>query len=135
VGSPHRQLLEQSRDAFNERDPEAWNAAWNGDCEWHPFLTAREEGDPGYHGHNGVRAWFEDVDEMFSGIHVELETYREVGDRLLVLGEMTARRKADGEEVHNQVAWVVEPRGEKLQRGWSYPTHEEAQSAAEEAAR
>jgi ketosteroid isomerase-like protein len=134
VGSPYQQLLEQSRDAFNERDPEAWNAAWNGDCEWHPFLTAREEGDPGYHGHNGIRAWFEDVDEMFSEIHVELETYREVGDRLLVLGEMNARSKSSGEQVHNQVAWVVEPRGEKLQRGWSYSTHEEAQRAAEDAA-
>ena len=45
-----RELLEQSRDAFNARDPEAWLAAWNPDCEWHPYLTAREEGDPGYHG-------------------------------------------------------------------------------------
>jgi ketosteroid isomerase-like protein len=135
MAATYRQLLEQSRDAFNERDPEAWNSAWNADCEWHPFLTAREEGDPGYHGHNGIRAWFEDVDEMFSEIHVELETYREVGDRLLVLGEMRARNRASGDQVHDQVAWVVQPRGEKLQRGWSYPTHEEAQRAAEDAAR
>jgi hypothetical protein len=112
-----RKLLEQSRDAFNARDPEAWNEAWNGDCEWHPFLTAREEGDPGYHGHNGVRAWFEDVDEMFSEIHVDLEQYRQIGHRLLVL------------------AWVVEPRGEKLHRGWSYGSHAEGERAAEEAAR
>ena len=69
----YRELLAQSRDAFNDRDPEAWIEAWNPDCEWHPFLTAREEGDPGYHGRNGVRAWFEDVDEMFSEIHVDLE--------------------------------------------------------------
>ncbi len=129
MGSRYQQLLEQSRDAFNERDPEAWIAAWNADCEWHPFLTAREEGDPGYHGHNGIRAWFEDVDEMFSEIHAELETYREVGDRVLVLGEMNARRKGSGEEVHNEVAWVVEPRGEQLQRGWAYASHEVRSSA------
>jgi ketosteroid isomerase-like protein len=135
MGARYRQLLERSRDAYNARDPEAWIAAWNTDCEWHPFLTAREEGDPGYHGHNGIRAWFEDVDEMFTDMHVELETYREVGDRLLVLGEMNARRKGSGEEMKVDVAWVVEPRGEKLQRGWSYPSHEDAQRAAEEAAR
>jgi hypothetical protein len=135
MGSPYRQLLEQSRDAFNDRDPEAWIMAWNADCEWHPFLTAREEGDPGYHGHNGIRAWFEDVDEMFSEIHVELETYREVRDRLLVLGEMNARRRGGGEEVHNEVAWVVEPRGEQLQRGWAYGSHADGERAAEEAAR
>ena len=131
----HGRLLGQSRDAFNARDPEAWIAAWNADCEWHPFLTAREEGDPGYHGHNGIRAWFEDVDEMFSEIHVDLETYRQVGDRLLVLGEMKATARATGLERSSEVAWVVEPRGEKLQRGWSYPTHEEARRAAEETAR
>jgi ketosteroid isomerase-like protein len=131
----YRRLLEQSRDAFNARDPDAWNAAWNGDCEWHPFLTAREEGDPGYHGHNGVRAWFEDIDEMFSAIHVDLEQYREVGHRLLVLGEMQATARGTGEEVKSEVAWVIEPRGEKLHRGWAYESHADGERAAEEAAR
>src|SRR3954454_8309941 len=118
--STYRQLLEESRDAYNARDPEAWIAVWTPDCEWHPFLTAREEGDPGYHGPNGIRAWFEDVDLMFSAIHVDLETFREVGNRLLVLGSMTATRRAGGEEVESEVAWVVEPRGELLWRGWAY---------------
>jgi ketosteroid isomerase-like protein len=131
----NRRLLEQSRDAFNQRDPEAWISAWNADCEWHPFLTAREEGDPGYHGHNGVRAWFEDMDEMFSEIHVELEQYRQIGDRLLVLGDMRATRRATGEEVRSEVTWVVEPRGGKLQKGWSYGSRAEGERAAEEADR
>jgi ketosteroid isomerase-like protein len=124
MATSHQELLERSRDAFNDRDPEAWITAWNADCEWHPFLTAREEGDPGYHGHNGIRAWFEDVDEMFSEIHVELETYREVGDRLLVLGQMEAKSRPSGAEVRSEVAWVVEARGEKFQRGWAYDSHE-----------
>jgi hypothetical protein len=46
----YRTLLEQLRDAYNDRDPEAWVAVWNSDCELHPFLTAREEGDPGWVG-------------------------------------------------------------------------------------
>jgi len=133
--SPHQRLLEVSRDAFNARDPEAWLEAWNPDCEWHPFLTAREEGDPGYHGPNGIRAWFEDVDEMFSEIHVELDRFREIGDRLLVLGQMKATDRVSGAEVSSEVAWVVEPRGEKLQRGWAYRSHEEAERLTEEAAR
>jgi len=133
--STYQHLLEQARDAFNARDPELWLAAWNPDCEWHPFLTARDEGDPGYHGPNGIRAWFEDVDEMFTDLHVELHTFREVGNRLLVLGEMTAKRRVGGEQVTSEVAWVVEPGGEKLQRGWSYGSHEEARRAVEEAAR
>jgi ketosteroid isomerase-like protein len=126
----YQDLLEQLRDSYNDRDPDAWVAIWNADCEWHPFLTAREEGDPGYHGHNGMRAWFEDVDEMFEEMHVELGQFREIGDRLLVLGRMAARRRGSGDEVESDVGWVVEPKGEKFQRGWAYTSHEEAERAA-----
>jgi ketosteroid isomerase-like protein len=130
----YQALLERLRDSYNRRDPEAWVDVWNPDCEWHPFLTARVEGDPGYHGHNGMRAWFEDVDEMFEEMHVDLEQYRQVGDRLLVVGRMTARDRVNGAEVSSEVAWVVEPKGERFQRGWAYTSHEEAERAAREAA-
>jgi ketosteroid isomerase-like protein len=129
------QLLEQAADAYNRRDPDAWVALWSPDCEWHPFLTARVEGDPGYHGHNGMRAWFEDIDEMFSEMHVELGEFREVGDRLLVLGQMNATGRASGAEVNSEVAWVMEMRDEKLRRGWAFMSHQEAERAAEEGTR
>jgi ketosteroid isomerase-like protein len=130
----YQQPLEQLRDAYNDRDPDAWVAIWNPDAEWHPFLTAREEGDPGYHGHNGMRAWFEDVGEMLEESHVELDHFREIGDRLVVLGRMTAMKRGSGEQVESDVAWVIEPKGERFQRGWAYDSHEEAERAAKSAA-
>jgi ketosteroid isomerase-like protein len=130
----YREMVEELRDAYNARDPDAFAAVWNPDCEWHPFLTARVEGDPGYHGHNCIRAWFEDVDEMFSEMHVELGRFREVGDRVLVIGQMTATGRGSGAAVSSEVGWVFEPRGERFQRGWAYMSHQEAQRAAEEAA-
>jgi ketosteroid isomerase-like protein len=131
MSDAYRKLLEDAGDAFNRRDTDAWVARWNADCEWHPFLTARVEGDPGYHGHNGMRAWFEDVDEMFSRIHVDLDKFREIGDRILVLGRMNATSRIGGEEVETEVGWVVEPRGERLQRGWAYTSHDQALQEAE----
>ncbi len=130
----YQPLLERLRDSYNARDADAFATVWNPDCEWHPFLTARVEGDPGYHGHNGIRAWFEDVDEMFSEIHVELGQIREIGDRLLVLGQMTATGRGSGAEVSSEVGWVVEPRGDGFQRGWAYTTHAEAEREARAAA-
>jgi ketosteroid isomerase-like protein len=123
-------LLEQLRDAYNSRDANGWVEVWSADCEWHPFLTAREEGGLGYHGHNGMRAWFEDVDVMFEEIQVELDHFRRVGDMLLVLGRMTAQRRGTDEAVESEVGWVVEPRGERFQRGWAYDSHEDAERAA-----
>ena len=130
----YQKLLDQLFESYNSRDADAWCEIWNPDCEWHPFLTARVEGDPGYHGHNGMRAWFEDVDEMFESMLVELDQHREVGDRLLVLGRMTAIGRGSGAEVSTEVGWVVEPKGERFQRGWAYTSHEEAERAAAEAA-
>jgi ketosteroid isomerase-like protein len=126
----YREMLEQLRDAYNDRDPDAFVALWNPDCEWHPFLTARVEGDPGYHGHNGLRAWFEDVDEMFEETHVQLDQFRQTENRILVLGKMTARGRGSGGEVSSEVGWVVEPKGERFQRGWAFTSHEEAERAA-----
>lgn len=126
----YREMLEQLRDSYNARDAEGFLNVWHKDCEWHPFLTAREEGDPGYHGRNGIRAWFEDTDVMFSEVQVELEQFREIDDRLLVLGQMTATGRGSGAEVSSEVAWVVEPRGEKFQRGWAYNSHEAGEREA-----
>jgi hypothetical protein len=47
----YREQLEQLRDSFNSRDSNGFAAVWHPTCEWHPFLTARVEGDLGYHGH------------------------------------------------------------------------------------
>ena len=127
----YREQLEQLRDSFNSRDSDGFAAVWHPTCEWHPFLTARVEGDLGYHVHNGIRAWFEDTDEMFSDVHVDLDQFREVRGWLVVLGRMTAISRASGGEVSSEVGWVVEPRGEKLQRGWAYTSHVEAGHAAE----
>ena len=126
----YRTQLQQLSETYNDRDPDGWIAVWDPDAEWHPFLTAREEGGLGYHGHNGMRAWFEDVDEMFEESRVELDEFRQVGNRLLVLGRMTAKRRGTGEAVDREVGWVVEPRGERFQRGWAYDSHEEAERQA-----
>jgi ketosteroid isomerase-like protein len=132
VEPDYRKMLAQLRDAYNARDPEAFIELWSPSCEWHPFLTARVEGDPGYHGHNGMRAWFEDTDEMFTDTHVELDQVREVKGRLVVLGRMTARGRGSGAGVSSEVAWLVEPKGEKFQRGWAYPSHQQAEREAED---
>jgi ketosteroid isomerase-like protein len=126
----YRRLAREAIEAYNRRDPEAFAAIWTPNCEWHPFLTARVEGDPGYHGHNGLRAWFEDVDEMFEEWHGDLDDVRDVRGRLVGLGHLKARGRGGGAQVSTEVAWVLEVEGELIRRGWAYTNHEDALRAA-----
>ena len=130
----YKKMLQQLADAYNRGDPDAFAAVFHPECDWHPVLT-RAENDPGYHGHRGIRRWFEDVDEMFE--YVDLEVYfddlRQVGDRLLIQGRLHAKGRESGAEVTSDVGWVAEPRGEKFLRVWGYVSYEDARRAAEEA--
>jgi hypothetical protein len=129
----YRDLAQRCIDAYNRRDPDAFAAVWRTDCEWHPFLTARVEGDLGYHGHNGLRAWFEDVDEMYEDAHGELEDVRVAGGRIVGLGHMSARGRGGGDQLRTEVGWVLEVSGDLISRGWAYMSHAEALTAADSA--
>ena len=43
---------------------------------------------------------------------------------------MTATGRGSGAEVSSEVGWVMEPRGERFQRGWAYTSHAEAEREA-----
>ena len=128
----YRTMIQQLADAYNNRDPDAFAAVFDPECDWHPVLT-RTEDDPGYHGHSGIRRWIDDVDEMYEYVKfdVHFDDLRDVGDRLLVGGRLHARGRESGADFTIDVGWVVEPRGEKFHRGRGYPTYDEARRAVE----
>jgi hypothetical protein len=51
-----------------------------------------------------------------------------------VLGRMTASGRGGGAGVDSEVAWVIEPKGEKFQRGWAYSSHKDAEREVNEIA-
>ncbi len=109
TASPNVELFEIGVDAYNRRDPEAFVARCEPDCEWHPFLSSRVEGEAGYTGHDGIREWFRDIDSMFSEMRAEVGEIRDLGDRVLGLGTLRAPRQ--GERGRGQLTDRLADRG------------------------
>ena len=92
-------------------------------------LIAEAEGET-FHGHDGVRRWWDEVVLPLGGLHGELEEVRDLGDTVIarVLGTYRPR----GVEVR-QVVWNVVRFNERKARWWQFfRTEEEALEAAGE---
>ena len=126
-----RELVDRGRQSYNARDAEASLEIWDPECEWHPFLAAEVEGARAYHGHDGIRQWFRDIDEMFSAVEWRVEEIRDLGDdRVVVLGGLDARGRGSDVEVSSEIGQLFELREGKVVRGWAYASHEQALRAA-----
>ena len=83
-------LFRKAIDCYNRRDIEAMLVIWHPEAEWYPF-TAQVEGDDAYHGHEGLRRWWANVDATFEEIEASVAEVRDLGDTVLALGRLRAR--------------------------------------------
>ncbi len=83
-----------------------------------------------FHGHAGVRAWFEKVGETLGEAHWQAEEIIDAGDHLYVALKLSAAGRASGIPAEMTIfqAWTV--RRAKLVRLESYLSREEALEAA-----
>ena len=89
-------------------DPEAMVAASDPSFEMHLVGVG---GEPVYYeGARGIHEWFRDVAESWESLRFEATELRDLGDRVLVLGDVSGCGRASGIEVDDRWAWIVEVR-------------------------
>ena len=89
-------------------DPDTMIAASHLDFDMHLIGVA---GEPVYYaGASGIREFFRDVAQSWETFRFEATDLRDLGDRVLVLGDVRGRGRLSGVEVHDQWAWIVELR-------------------------
>ena len=89
-------------------DPEAMAAASDPSFEIHLVGVG---GEPVYYeGVSGIHEWFRDVAESWESLRFEATELRDLGDRVLVLGDVSGCGRASGVEVDDRWAWIVEVR-------------------------
>jgi ketosteroid isomerase-like protein len=98
------------------------------DVVWKPTALSGT-GDQIFHGRQGVKDWISAVLSRQGEVRNELEEFRDLGDRVLVLGRVFERV---GEEVRAdaELAWLFQIRDGRIARGEGFLSRDDALRAA-----
>jgi ketosteroid isomerase-like protein len=94
-------------DSANRRDTDAVLAELDPNVEWHAVLPM-VGGDAVYRGHEGVREFLREVWEVLAESHFDFPDIRELGHRIVAIGQLSGRGGASGVETETPFAYVVE---------------------------
>jgi ketosteroid isomerase-like protein len=99
------------------------------DVEWIPIMATLE--GRVYRGHEGVRQWLDDLANYWEYFEPRYEEYRDLGDRVLVLGSWRARGRVSGVVLDDQPGtWLFEIKDGKVARMQTFTDREEGLEAA-----
>jgi uncharacterized protein len=109
-------------------NPEAVIAAAHPDFEMHLVGVG---GEPvRYVGEGGIHAFFRDVAQSWESFRFEATDLRDLGDRILVLGEVEGRGRASGIQVDDRWAMLVDLEDGRISSVRGFLDHREALEAA-----
>jgi ketosteroid isomerase-like protein len=112
--------VKEAFEAFNNADQDAVLRLFSSEVEFFAPATASALGRSStYSGHGGMRLYFEDVARVWSELTLVPETFRELGDHVVVAGAVRGRR-LDGAAIEEQAAWAWKFRDGKIVWGRVY---------------
>jgi ketosteroid isomerase-like protein len=94
--------MRRTYDAFNRRDLDALLALMDPDVEAVSRLAAMEGG---YHGHDGIRRWWQNLLDTFPDFAIEIVDVRDPGDLTLATLRIHARG-ADSDTPVEETIWL-----------------------------
>ena len=107
-------------DAFNRRDVDGMFAELvTPDVEWWPAVAGAYEG--GCHrGREGVEGFAAALGEVWEEVQLIADEFRDLGDRVLVLGRQVGRGKGSGAQVEAPLAGIYDFHGDRIWRVRGY---------------
>jgi ketosteroid isomerase-like protein len=119
------EIVRRLMTAFNLRDHENVLALMDADVEFFAPQTALSvERHASYHGHDGIRQYFEDVGGVWTTLQLIPQEFRFTDSHVVALGTIVGER--DGEYIDDEVAWAWKLRGGKIVWGRVYQEPDEA---------
>jgi ketosteroid isomerase-like protein len=124
--------IKRGIDAWNADDLEAFLAEFDADIEYHPSIEPGLEGKATVlRGHDGVRkGWREYRGEAWERLTMRPQEFRDLGESVLVLGQMKLTARTTGIEFSQEIGQLYEFRKGKIVRVRDFLTHAEALEVA-----
>src|SRR5947209_5063656 len=124
------ELMRRMYREWSRGDMDALLGMFDPDVEVRPALGAFLASTV-YHGHDGVRSWFEDTTEPWSQLAAEPERFIDAGERTVVLVALHARVPGGHVDVDARIAHVVTIRDGRIVRLDGYAEADAALAAVE----
>lgn len=122
-------LVWRSYDAFNRRDPVGATALYAADCVWSFHHFAGWPDSPEYHGHDGLRALFEDFRSAWGEFQITPVAMWRSGMRFLIHTKLSSTGASSGVPVELDF-WQVCASGPLIKVVNNYSDRDEALAAA-----
>jgi ketosteroid isomerase-like protein len=118
-------LVRRSLEAICARDVDALLELYDPEVQLLPLTGTRVESG-GYHGHDGVREYMSEADELWEVLEPVGEVFTDVGNYVLVTGRCRVRGRSSGAESNPVCAWVIGLRNGRIVSHRACESHEEA---------
>jgi uncharacterized protein len=123
------EIVRKSFAAMGRGDLDTLLDLYDQDIEFEPLTGTRVE-TGGYRGHQGVREYFKEADEVWDQVRPVVGEITTTGNEVVVFGHCSIRGRASEIETDSPCSWVITVRDGKITRHRVYQTNGEALDAA-----
>lgn len=114
--------------AFNAREEDAFARITTDDFEWSTSVMA-VEGEV-FHGREGIATYFARMREAWDSFQAHIDSWRDLGERVLISGHIEARGRGSGAPVIRPLDILYDFRDGKISRMSSFLDHDAAMREA-----
>ena len=116
----------EATEAFNRGDVDAWLEPYDAEVVFEPQVAAMEGASVG---HDGLRAFAATIGELYDGFQVRFHDVRDLGERVLALGEASSIGRGSGVRMDQPLAIVASFREGRIVHFKDYGEEAEALEA------
>ena len=123
------EVVRRTFEAICKRDVDSLVRLYEPNAVFRP-LTGTQVESGGYRGHDGIRAYFEEVDTVWDQMLPHADDMRSNGDLVVVIGGCMVRGRESGAETDRAMAWVFQVRDGRVASHQAFSEAGDALSAA-----